>query len=429
MAGNVGVVTKRLEPGGSDVVYPYNTAVTGGYLTDTKSGGKTPDFIRLKDSGSILPVNAYERFWSDGWPCVSYASQMHGSVDGCRNQSWYETTFALNFAATPLNTNAIKTLFATDIEIAKNEANTLLQKRLNNIGWEMAVDVAEVNKTAAMIVDRAHALINFVRLFRNDKASLMTNAQRLLKSRPSPGYKGPSKWKKLNPLLNDLNDAYLELTYGWNPLANSLEDGFSTMYDILTEAPTRLKVSAHAFKQSTKGYSVSGVSGPFAAHGSYTYLNLQTMRTDVWAGGLLSQPDAYMNADVRLGLTLGNVLPTLWELTRLSFVADYFANIGSTLLNFSGALQRVQQQTSFLSTKVQFDNQIVLVDVSAIPDSACVDYSLESLRVHPVSQQRAVWFKRQKTSPIDHIIRFQLKGPTWTQWFNVVALLKPFRRR
>lgn len=142
-------------------------------------------------------------------------------------------------------------------------------------------------------------------------------------------------YKRLNTsraTLSWLRNAYLEFTFGWNPLVNdvkgivkSLQQGFDEFVPIRSYASDKQQagpighgtwISANYFR----GY----------------YNDIKTLEASVRCLGMYrhkgwSDYSAFGNLQQLLGLNINNFVPTMWDLLPYSFVFDYFVNVSDLL--------------------------------------------------------------------------------------------------
>jgi len=135
--------------------------------------------------------------------------------------------------------------------------------------------------------------------------------------------------------LKDINNLYLEYTFGWKPLIKDIGDAASSL---LQDRSLDRKIvgSADNTTASNRFY------GPYAyggqGFGRYNMTSVNSVKSScryvgVANASLVDRPSGSILslAESRLGLRLSEFVPTIWELIPYSFVVDYFANIGGVL--------------------------------------------------------------------------------------------------
>jgi hypothetical protein len=142
----------------------------------------------------------------------------------------------------------------------------------------------------------------------------------------------PKKW------LSHVGEAWLEQSFGWNPLINDVKDAVKA-YQRLVKPVQTLKISASAKKSYdvTKSHDSKHWPGVVAAYDSgctFHTLASYIIETQIcrYRGALVAQVNApsWQNKDL-FGFEPQNFIPTAWELLPWSFLADYFTNIGDIL--------------------------------------------------------------------------------------------------
>jgi hypothetical protein len=142
----------------------------------------------------------------------------------------------------------------------------------------------------------------------------------------------PKKW------LNDIGSAWLEQSFGWNPLLNDVSNAVKAYQRIVKPVQT-LKLSAGASKtyditkvresQYWPGFVAQYDSGANFLTVSSWFLENVKVR---YKGAVISRVNApsWQNDDL-FGFEPQNFIPAAWELLPWSFLADYFTNIGDIL--------------------------------------------------------------------------------------------------
>lgn len=131
---------------------------------------------------------------------------------------------------------------------------------------------------------------------------------------------GPTQGQKR---LDYVTSKWLEYRYGWMPLMYSIYDAIDTLnMDINNRSLTVVKRSS--YKTQTDGIALDGTGSYDSPLRRLKYQSV-SVRTEV--GFVFQRPPGYMMAD----WTSMNPLAIAWELTPLSFVADWFVNVSEVL--------------------------------------------------------------------------------------------------
>ncbi len=142
----------------------------------------------------------------------------------------------------------------------------------------------------------------------------------------------PKKW------LNDIGSAWLEQSFGWNPLLNDVSDAIKAYRRLMKPVKTYkinagAKKSYDATKLNSSIYWPGGV--PQYDNGNYYHAMssvVRETRTIRYKGAVIAQVKgpSWQNNDL-FGFEPENFIPAAWELLPWSFLADYFTNIGDIL--------------------------------------------------------------------------------------------------
>jgi hypothetical protein len=142
----------------------------------------------------------------------------------------------------------------------------------------------------------------------------------------------PKKW------LNDIGSAWLEQSFGWNPLLNDVKDAVKAYRRLVKPVKTyQISASAKKWYDTTKSHNSVFWPGFVAQYNSGNYyhtvassfIERQTIR---YKGAVVKRTNAsqWQNEDL-FGFEPQNFIPAAWELLPWSFLADYFTNIGDIL--------------------------------------------------------------------------------------------------
>lgn len=226
---------------------------------------------------------------------------------------------------------------------ASNRAAIAFLKHARAVQREFSspIFLGELKETLAMIRKPGQGLRNILNRYLND-----------LSKRKK---KSPKDWKK------NLSSAWLENSFGWQPLFQDLQSGYKA-YRSLVERHKDENVIVSGFGIEEK--DVPGASG---------YFNPQFMGSGGFLRGVLSyqtKDKAFVKfrgcvvrrVDVtlrnklsRVGFDPSEFVPTVWELLPWSFLIDYFSNIGDVLesnaFNRADLAWAAQTNVQFRTTK------------------------------------------------------------------------------
>jgi len=215
----------------------------------------------------------------------------------------------------------------TDTSVTEAEALSKLYERIKAVRSQMngLQFLGELREALHMIRHPADALLKGLR-----------NYHDALKSRT----RGITKYvpvAKRKRIINDvIAGTWLEYSYGWKPLLNDVKDIAETVGRQALKEPPRERVSSS--RSSTPAKQMSTQITNVGQNGRIP-IQILTEKSSVygvrWTVGLSSSVVAPVDSLTRIaelsGFTLENFVPTIWELISLSFVAEYFSNIGDII--------------------------------------------------------------------------------------------------
>jgi len=137
---------------------------------------------------------------------------------------------------------------------------------------------------------------------------------------------------KLRIVTRVIRDTYLEYAFQWRPLVNSINESGAAMNQRLD------LLDQEVFETSASTQELFKSSGPIGSIlDPENWFKWNRSQTDVYV--LKTRMYAIVKRDLdrdnrfaeNLGLTPHNWVATAWQLLPLSFVADYFVNVGACL--------------------------------------------------------------------------------------------------
>lgn len=243
--------------------------------------------------------------------------------------------------------------------------------------------------------------------------AMITGPLRMLQKKSVPFERLKMRFRRgqlnANDYSQELAGLWLTYRYGILPLIYDIEGHLKAFQDKNLE-PLR-KTARGKFKDSGKYTDLVNTSGS-SMISSITLTDKVSWTRECRAGVIYEPSRSLENA---LGLTLANLPTAIWELTRLSFVADWFFNTGDYLAALT-AKHRANILGAYVSDKT------VLERVSY--------YSESGGKVHPNTGATCLCLVNgtgaQTISTVTKKLRWQvtsaMKDATWG---NVVSLSNP----
>ncbi len=288
-------------------------------ITTEKQSVTTPNFRELVRIGAILPVNDFthsrkvvkHNFITDG----SIVMQLGGiSSRTSRIGPFYNATYPLDASGDGLGPTA------SQMEVLDRKARMKLRLRLKDQKVNVAMIVAERNKTAAGLAKIVKTIAEMVIALRRG------NIQGAAKAAGAHvGYRATRTWKRdfVRDSSKAVANGWLELQYAIKPLlmdAKGLAEALAEhQYRKITGT-----VSANAELITDKAYQI-GLQ-------KYTETGTTSIRYTVYYQiDLPEMPDL-------AGLGLLNPAQLAWEVIPFSFVLDWFIPVGDWLSSLDATI-------------------------------------------------------------------------------------------
>lgn len=237
----------------------------------------------------------------------------------------------------------------TDLDSMEQARRASVQRTLSslkNTTWNLSTFIGELPETASFIVSVARGLVSSVLAV---KRGDMRTLQRTIFPRKGKGesYYGGRMMSKT------ASDKWLQWRYAVQPMMYDADDMLKALY----ETRTRPLIS-HVKRGANESYHNVRISSD-----EMIYTDSQQTRVTT---GVYYKVNPTVDGFKRLGLL--NPLETLWELTPLSFVFDWFLPIGDYVANLD-AMAGVEIYSSYQSTRVTSTQEVNVHSTGEWPDS------------------------------------------------------------
>jgi hypothetical protein len=138
-----------------------------------------------------------------------------------------------------------------------------------------------------------------------------------------------SRAERLVRVKDVVANTYLEYAFGWKPLVSDIDGALQALVQYNTYREPVVAVRAGASKKYSNPYATHWALGT----GSVLAEWLEVHEVNIQMYGAVSCRAGCESDTIRrsIGLTIPDVLPSLWELIPYSFVVDYFTNIGAII--------------------------------------------------------------------------------------------------
>lgn len=242
--------------------------------------------------------------------------------------------------------------FASVVTPNENEALSRLYANLRSTRSQMngLLFFAELREAVTLIRNPARGL---VRGFADWSASLGK------RFRSDPSLRGRRNRQRLADVAAD---TWLEASFGWRPLVSDAKDIATTAARILRENSVRMnRVVGVSTRSATEPYEIFNTPDPaVSSWGASTMrwsrrrMSEAGVRFEAFLSSSLSGPQSAFERVAQVsGLTLENVVPTVYNIIPYTFLLDYASNLGdcveaefTDVSNVKFALKTVRQVDS-----------------------------------------------------------------------------------
>lgn len=379
-----------------------------------------PDYRAQKAAGEILPVMPYERTIKKGSMRIDVVG--HATIKVTDIYPPYPVTTLRDSSRTTRyltlpNDTYFDTLYASQRGVAINEAKAHFINHLDNMIVSAPENLGEMKETAGMMKNTMESMLKLAFDFKRTSSSLRRSARNILTGRYHAGqvHKN-SNVSRLKKIANSLNSMYLEYNYGWKPLYMTFQD-IVLLHTKLAEhysGPKRIVGKGKFLIEESYDRSYVGFykSPYFTYLGKIYFMEHQKYDYQVWVGGTMKPEFAVdrQSLESMTGWNARSIAPTLWELTTLSFIVDYFTNMGDVINNLKFLPQTMYPQSLYMSELTRFTAWPV---GSIVPIAPQPRVSVNaSVTMSAPSVYQMTHFKRTPLAAPDMLVSFNFKDPS-----------------
>jgi hypothetical protein len=299
---------KRLPSGTPVLIGPFSNKEN--VLTTYANGWDTPQFHTRTKQGELIPMTPWKSFTVTGKTKGGGYADTYSSGNTDR---WYrDPDFWAEISGWVIEEEEVQALAPTQYDMYVQDAAA----KIYSSSYDALTALAELFETRRMFQECGK---KFVTLLSEPRLRAALTKFRSMSKKRQAAY-----------LIKDLLAGnWMELRYGWRTLLYDVED-INGRIETWNENRTRYSEKAGDTSVSTE-YKDSVYTSV-----SYDLLVKKVIRTEVGIRGSVV-------ADIEVPKLIINPVTTLWELTTLSFVVDWFLTVGKSL-----------EAASFLATQTDY---------------------------------------------------------------------------
>lgn len=277
----------------------------------------TSNYKKLKNEGKIInkPCSIISRKWTGG-QVITFDMGPHPGW-GTRRITGHLDALRMRLPNMPPH-------IALDQERARSIQMTEAYSKMNKAEFQSTVFAAELGKTLEMMRSPLAGA-------RKHLGKYESSVKRQLKLDPNVA-SGLLYGIRTERAAKAWANAHLELIFGWKPLVHDIQDSFKALSAAGVPRFPSLQVARARW---AGGYSYSEVHNAPSLMGmtDWTDYGDYLCKVTCNAGVLytIDHPNQTSVMQQAFGLGASDILPSAWELVRLSWLVDYFVNVGSWL--------------------------------------------------------------------------------------------------
>jgi hypothetical protein len=238
-----------------------------------------------------------------------------------------------------------------------------------------------------------------------------------------------------------ISETWLEYAFGWQPLLRDIDDGAHALASLSERSVHEYKIVRGLGSQEVQTLSTTGSTSIGDAPSGFAtsltgwtglFITDEVSQATVQYYGAVRLMDPFNSSaafnDRLLGVTLSDIVPTVWELIPWSFLIDYFTNIGSVLeaLSFnksdivwsSRTLRQINTRKSVVTMRPGLTAGALSNNWRVVSESSTNSWTA-------VTRKQVV---REASAPIG-LPSFHFRLPFYpNHWINIGALISARRR-
>jgi len=214
-------------------------------------------------------------------------------------------------------------------------------------------------------------------------------------------------------------ETWLENAFGWQPLINDIKGAMDALSRLNTYAPLTKHINAKAGRSAVNSISEDFEVGALRVK-VYRNASERTTVNVRYHGSIKVASAPTFTTDV-LGLSLRDIVPSMWELIPYSFLVDYFTNVGSIIDSMS--LRRSDLNWVERGTQIECIRAHKSARVTPLDNDNTFDYMGQISRLRDSYVSRKVVTREAYNGGFVPPLQFSIPGISSKKWLNIGALL------
>lgn len=301
-----------------------------------------------------------------------------------------------------------------DLTVATNQARASFNDNLRSTQTSLQglVCAGEAGETLRMIQDRGR------KLARKTEDAVDRYYYRMMRDR---FLRRLPLGKRVAKAIDTVSGIWLEEVFGWAPLVSDLDSAAKALAKLKNDSRWRYQIVS-ATGRSEQQLSLGTWKTYTSAQNSVQYRIQHVGLTSVRYTGEVQVAPASARPLRQLGVSLRDVVPSIWECIPYSFLVDYFVNVGDVINGWSSWSDELIW-CEYGSVQ-EYVSQVVGVSWASTPTN------LISRRMSPGNTRwsRKSFNRRRENYAAIVRLQFRIPGIGSTKWCNMTALAAKTRR-